>query len=401
NTPIHPKMPPTTNPRAPSEVSTRSRLSLSDARSPPLPPLTQPRYQHQHQPALSTASTTSSINGHTFSRSPNATPMHLPKKRRAKTPSPPNAMRVPVSVSVAGSPCVPRPTLMSMMTSSPGAAAAQNQNQNQTPARPRARITSLSMTPLRLVPFTASPKISFTSPSPRKPFVAGNGSPASKLPGTSTPKGTPPRMSNSTSSNTNTMNTTGTGSSVFSGTSSKIKAKPLLPKRTLLPKRIPFQKPGKPGVSWSQQGLLDEPLALMMGKGEVVFSAWGETDDMEMLTDVWEGEVDEEPTFLSTDVRIPGPHQRPLRPRHYKRLLERAQAAAAAQLHALQAKVHVLRSSSHPHHHNHLALTSATNASDQCVCGGRRRGYWVGYRGEDEDEDGEEEYGKRLVRSGR
>ncbi|KAG6914472.1 hypothetical protein DXG01_017049 [Tephrocybe rancida] len=62
---------------------------------------------------------------------------------------------------------------------------------------------------------------------------------------------------------------------------------------------------------------------------------------------------------------------------HYKRLLERAQAAAAAaQLHALQAKVRVLRSSSHPHHHNHLALTSAANDSDR-----------------------DEEYGKRLVRA--
>ncbi|KAG6914496.1 hypothetical protein DXG01_016943 [Tephrocybe rancida] len=93
---------------------------------------------------------------------------------------------------------------------------------------------------------------------------------------------------------------------------------------------------------------------------------------------------------------------------HYKRLLERAQASAAAQLHALQAEVRVLRSSSssHPHHHNHLALTSTANDSDRCVCGGRRRrGYWAGYRDEDSDEEegeegeGEGEYGKRLVRA--
>ncbi|KAG6905313.1 hypothetical protein DXG01_003466 [Tephrocybe rancida] len=74
---------------------------------------------------------------------------------------------------------------------------------------------------------------------------------------------------------------------------------------------------------------------------------------------------------------------------HYKRLLERAQAAAA-QLHALQAEVRVLCSSSHPHHLNHLALTSAANASDRCVFGGWS-GYWAGYRDEDEDEDGDED----------
>ncbi|KAG6913433.1 hypothetical protein DXG01_006841 [Tephrocybe rancida] len=37
--------------------------------------------------APSTASAASSINAHTFSRSPNATPMHLPKKRQSAIPS--------------------------------------------------------------------------------------------------------------------------------------------------------------------------------------------------------------------------------------------------------------------------------------------------------------------------
>ncbi|KAG6905447.1 hypothetical protein DXG01_002598 [Tephrocybe rancida] len=138
------------------------------------------------------------------------------------------------------------------------------------------------MTPPRLVPSTASPKIGFTSPSPRKPFVAGNGNPTGKLPGTSTPKSSPPRMSNCTSSDTNTTNTTGTVSSVFGGTPSKIKAKatptetntmtkPNTPSKT----RATPSRESLPGVPWSQQGLLDEPLALTMGKGEVAFSAWG------------------------------------------------------------------------------------------------------------------------------
>ncbi|KAG6913432.1 hypothetical protein DXG01_006840, partial [Tephrocybe rancida] len=152
-------------------------------------------------------------------------------------------------------------------------------------------------------------------------------------------------MSNSTSSNTNTTNTTGTGSSVFGGTPSKIKAK-ATPTKTNTPTktktsakiRATPSKESLPGVPWSQQGLLDEPLALTMGNGvgngEVAFSVWGETDDMEMLTDVGEGEVDEE--MSASLAHISALHARKIL--HYKRLLERAQASAAAQLHALQAE---------------------------------------------------------------
>jgi pyrimidine and pyridine-specific 5'-nucleotidase len=74
---------------------------------------------------------------------------------------------------------------------------------------------------------------------------------------------------------------------------------------------------------------------------------------------------------------------------HYKRLLERAQASTAAQLHALQAQVRVLRESS-------PAITSATHThqllgSDVdglCVCGGKKKkGYWSGYRDDEEFDD--------------
>ena len=92
---------------------------------------------------------------------------------------------------------------------------------------------------------------------------------------------------------------------------------------------------------------------------------------------------------------------------YLKRLLERAQASAAAQLHALQAEVRVLRentnalsqSSAYPP----LYLTS-DGADDRCTCGGKRkRGWWSGYR-DDEDFDDEEggedgEFGKRLVKA--
>jgi pyrimidine and pyridine-specific 5'-nucleotidase len=100
---------------------------------------------------------------------------------------------------------------------------------------------------------------------------------------------------------------------------------------------------------------------------------------------------------------------------HFKRLLERAQASSAAQLHALQAEVRVLRSaSSNPRpSHSSYHHSATLGDGDRCICGGRRRkGYWSGYRDEDEDEadeygdehegEGKEakrEFGERLVRA--
>lgn len=69
----------------------------------------------------------------------------------------------------------------------------------------------------------------------------------------------------------------------------------------------------------------------------------------------------------------------------YKRLLERAQASTAAQLHAMQAEIQLLRDkesqgSSHP-------LLTLEESDNYCVCGGKKRkGYWSGYRGDHEDE---------------
>lgn len=91
---------------------------------------------------------------------------------------------------------------------------------------------------------------------------------------------------------------------------------------------------------------------------------------------------------------------------HLKRLLERAQASAAAQLHALQAEVRILRertvsSSYFPNTHSYSHLGAETD--DRCVCGGKKRkSYWSGYRDEDEDgdsDDGNGDYGKRLMKA--
>lgn len=82
---------------------------------------------------------------------------------------------------------------------------------------------------------------------------------------------------------------------------------------------------------------------------------------------------------------------------HYKRLLERAQASAAAQLHALQAEVRHLKqnpnsSSFSASYSSNLNMSVGMGMGEDgyCVCGGKKRGgYWAGYRDdEEEDEDG-------------
>ena len=74
---------------------------------------------------------------------------------------------------------------------------------------------------------------------------------------------------------------------------------------------------------------------------------------------------------------------------HYKRLLERAQASTAAQLHALQAEVRLLREQGSQQPVNPLLTTA--DAEEFCVCGGKKRkGYWSGYRGDDDEDVGGE-----------
>ncbi|KAK7691499.1 hypothetical protein QCA50_004898 [Cerrena zonata] len=109
---------------------------------------------------------------------------------------------------------------------------------------------------------------------------------------------------------------------------------------------------------------------------------WEDRDDMsmELMTELGEGEVD--PDMDNALLTVRTIYLRKLL--HYKRLLERAQASSAAQLHALQAEVRMLRENSG------LTEEGAPAQSDveYCVCGGKKkRGYWSGYRGDDEDGD--------------
>lgn len=67
---------------------------------------------------------------------------------------------------------------------------------------------------------------------------------------------------------------------------------------------------------------------------------------------------------------------------HYKRLLERAQASTAAQLHALQAEVRILKEKERQHENGGYSDEALPSGADFCVCGGRKHGsgYWSGYR---------------------
>ena len=109
---------------------------------------------------------------------------------------------------------------------------------------------------------------------------------------------------------------------------------------------------------------------------------WEDEEDMsmELVTELGEEEVDPDMDNALMNVRTI--HLRKLL--HYKRLLERAQASSAAQLHALQAEIKLLRENSS----SAIESMPIQNDIDYCVCGGKKRkGYWGGYRRDDEDGD--------------
>jgi pyrimidine and pyridine-specific 5'-nucleotidase len=70
---------------------------------------------------------------------------------------------------------------------------------------------------------------------------------------------------------------------------------------------------------------------------------------------------------------------------HYKRLLERAQASAAAQLHALQAEVRTLKVIEGDQQNQLHQQPLLEDMDAFCVCGGKKRrpGYWDGYANDD------------------
>lgn len=89
---------------------------------------------------------------------------------------------------------------------------------------------------------------------------------------------------------------------------------------------------------------------------------------------------------------------------HYKRLLERAQASTAAQLHALQAEVRMLRdqAGSNREGYNTHQLQLSADPEEFCVCGGKKRkDFWSGYREDEEEGDGDIDPTKALRGDGK
>ncbi|KAG6815934.1 hypothetical protein H0H87_010094 [Tephrocybe sp. NHM501043] len=293
--------------------------------------------------APSTSSSISSIARR--SRSPNATPM--PRQSLSSIPSlarsqPPRRISAPLQQQVfpkASAPKTPSPPLPPASASVTGPRSmsmSTSVSQVATPPRPRARITSTPHRPAASASLSvAGHAVSLASPSPRRPPVMT----------------TPSRSVSITSTST-------TGSNSVFGPS-PAKAKPKATPSRPTPKPTPTKSikssstlslskdsdkenafPG-PAVPW-QHGALSLTNGAAGGGGDAL-SLWGETDDMDMelFTDVGDADVDEELTAHLAS--IAALHSRKIT--HLKRLLERAQASAAAQLHALQAEVGVLRAS--------------------------------------------------------
>lgn len=116
-------------------------------------------------------------------------------------------------------------------------------------------------------------------------------------------------------------------------------------------------------------------------------SVWATDDDnttLDMVTeDGDEYEGDEELAGLLS--QISSLHSRKIT--SYKRLLERAQLSSAAQLHALQAEIQILKEqlqNGGGHTHNPVPMISGEGFCRQCR---KKKGYWDGYRGEDDEDD--------------
>ncbi|KAF8154498.1 hypothetical protein B0H34DRAFT_799277 [Crassisporium funariophilum] len=321
------------------------------------------------------------------------------------------------SPSVSGSMRMARSTSLYMTSPPPQLAKAiqLHQDESFSVSRPRTRITSmtpprqsakpiastinsLTRSPSSSSLLSSSPSISLTTPSPQAKIKP-------KPLDTIVSRGTPPKFALNSKTNTTEHSTPSKQSAVT-------------PKPT--PKSTPKKTQKTPSKNspdaWASSetslrrfegpSLLDKGIELIESHGKVLSNGtgtavatddgsgnafWDGDDDMslEMVTDVNDGDVDEEMDSALSDILTM--HTRKIL--HYKRLLERAQASAAAQLHALQAQVRVLRDStpavSSTTHTHQLLLGSEANGL--CVCGGKKRkGYWSGYRDDDEyDEAGD------------
>ncbi|CCM00040.1 uncharacterized protein FIBRA_02066 [Fibroporia radiculosa] len=374
-------MPPRQGP--PSETPTRYSRSARSGTS------SKPR-------AYSNASLTSNVSGVTtvvpgkrnsigLSRSPNATPMPtLANMEKIKSP-PVIPNNVPASRRISA-PAPPPSAFVEPTLSTPSLTSSLRKSRNAPPARQAS------------VPAPGAPSVAASRRMVRSTsislFTADSETAAGKT--TSVPPRmrvmSTPRMASSQSKLSNT--TTSPSITLTSPSVPRNKSRTTTPKTTpSKPQRSPNvtritpAKAGSPPVRTANGTPSETPLRALKliaggeGEGEP-FPTWdGDDMTLDMVTDVDEGDIDEEmESALQTVLTL---HTRKLL--HYKRLLERAQASTAAQLHALQAEVRLLRDREREREQTGAMLLEEDDDMF-CACGGKKRkDYWSGYRGGEDD----------------
>ncbi|KAI0746670.1 hypothetical protein C8Q80DRAFT_1176639 [Daedaleopsis nitida] len=290
-------------------------------------------------PSLSTSSMSSSLSKSTTTPSrQNSVPM--PRKNGPSAPS------------VAASRRSVRSAAVSLFTSE----SDTQVNSKMVPATPRTRAMS--------TPFTPPSKTNSPAKSPsRSPGPTASKSPLSPpqqpKPVTVTPKTTPSKPQRTPSSKPSP--------------SPKV-----TPSKASTPGRTVKNSPSVARNRQASGSIAGSPSIMLTSEDEPFWD--GDDMTLEMVTDVNDGEVDEE--MQSALDGVHGLHMRKLL--HYKRLLERAQASSAAQLHALQAEVRMLRERERMQEQGGAMMDP--DDEGYCVCGGKKKkGYWSGYRGSEDD----------------
>ncbi|RDX41621.1 hypothetical protein OH76DRAFT_1489321 [Lentinus brumalis] len=226
------------------------------------------------------------------------------------------------------------------------------------PVNPRTRAMS--------TPFTASqaksPAKSPASPATRSPLSTQE----EAKPVMATPKKTPAKSSTTPKATPSRLQRT------------PAKLSPMVtPSKSSTPGRT-VRNDGSPRSRQAPGSLTESPSIMLTADDEPFWD--GDDMTMEMVTDVNDGEVDEDMQGALEGVH--DIHMRKLL--HYKRLLERAQASSAAQLHALQAEVRMLRERERQQEQGGAIL--GPDDEGYCTCGGKKKkGYWSGYRGSEDD----------------
>ncbi|KAK0466364.1 uncharacterized protein EV420DRAFT_826072 [Desarmillaria tabescens] len=257
-------------------------------------------------------------------------------------------------------------------------ARVTNETSTSTTTPPRAQLSPLATPPSRTRKTPAfspeqslSPSSHLTSPTPQT-------TPRSLLDRPpSTPKATPSRsmLGHSPLSKSSTPNSTHRSPIVLST--------PILEQPKLLSQSAALLSLTENSTSYGS------PENHFFSTSAVIPSSWAIDDDnatLDMITeDGDEHEGDEELAGLLSQISTL--HSRKIT--SYKRLLERAQLSSAAQLHALQAEIQVLKEqlqNGRGHAHNPVPMISGEGLCRQCR---RKKGYWDGYRGVEDDEDDE------------